>query len=484
LRAEHWQALHLQARSLLWLRQDDAAGQLAAQADALLASLTDPMSADERSLYMLSKATVQEETLLMRVAELQCDTAALRTARGLNRLTGRLRLLRRVDALLGMLDGHRDGSASLRAGGGVAVGLGPGLLIRLLRMSAKQAQLAFVALPDRLVVVWSTWLHLGYSVVAITRMELREHVRRWHEHARFALDAHRQSPEAAAAHTSTGASMLAEIAQRLQLDDLLAALPKAVERLVLMPDDVLHGLPFAALPHCGEPLVRRYALSCSFHSRSLAARANAAVTRALVTGVASAAGERPLKEVALECETIAAWLNDCGVTADLLVESDATCDAVTARLADVDLAHLACHGVFVPDRPDRSGLLLAPGADDDGVLTLQRLATLRLQRCRHVTLSACWSADSFVLPGRRIFSLPEALLRGGVGSVLGSLWPVVDEVSAPFMQRFHAALFRVPLDLALREAQLVCLAAPQTAAPIFWAGFVLHGDPRRLQFRR
>src|SRR5205085_5777835 len=111
------------------------------------------------------------------------------------------------------------------------------------------------------------------------------------------------------------------------------------------------------------------------------------------------------------------------------------------------------------------------------------LAGLRLDRLRHVTLSSCWGADSFVLPGRHVVSLPQALVRAGAGSVLGSLWPVDDDVSPAFMQRFYHYLDAWPRDEALRRTQLDCLRGnlplpPGRRAdqPFYWAGFQLYGE--------
>jgi CHAT domain-containing protein len=107
-------------------------------------------------------------------------------------------------------------------------------------------------------------------------------------------------------------------------------------------------------------------------------------------------------------------------------------------------------------------------------------------RLEHVTLSACWSADNFVVPGRWILSLPETLCRAGAHSVLASLWEADDRIAGVFMQRFYANLARLSRAEALCEVQRACLhnqLCPEfdTSDPIFWAGFYLFGDARRLQ---
>jgi CHAT domain-containing protein len=123
---------------------------------------------------------------------------------------------------------------------------------------------------------------------------------------------------------------------------------------------------------------------------------------------------------------------------------------------------------------------------------LRALAGILLSQCQHITLSSCWSADNFIVPGRWIISLPETLWRSGAGGVLGSLWAADDDVAAAFTERFYAELERMPRDVALRKVQLACIANQlgcrragsaliDTSTPEFWAGFVLYGDTARLK---
>ena len=200
-----------------------------------------------------------------------------------------------------------------------------------------------------------------------------------------------------------------------------------------------------------------------------------------------------LPEVHTETRSVAALLASRGVKVRLLVNDDASCAAVLDGLREATLAHIACHGTFEPDRPDRSGLVLIPRPGHFERLTLRDLSGLELKYCRHVTLSSCWSADNFILPGRWIISLPETLWRSGAGSALGCLWPVDDEVAGPFMSRLYGQLADLPRDAALREAQLACLANKlgctrgaghrpiDTRASFYWAGFNLYGEPGRLR---
>ena len=169
-----------------------------------------------------------------------------------------------------------------------------------------------------------------------------------------------------------------------------------------------------------------------------------------------------------------------------LIDGDATRAAVLARLANADFAHFAGHGTFEVDRPERSGLLIVPRAEAPEILSLRDFAATNLSRLRHITLSSCWGADSFIAPGRWIISLPETLCRSGAGSVLSCLWGVDDADGREFVRRFYRYLANLPRDQALRCAQRDFLHATDVPDslrnPCCWAGYILHGDSGALRF--
>jgi CHAT domain-containing protein len=196
----------------------------------------------------------------------------------------------------------------------------------------------------------------------------------------------------------------------------------------------------------------------------------------------------PLPGVVPELDGVARWLTARRILYRRVEDDKADRAAVLDGLGRCALAHLACHGVFEVDRPDASGLILLPGPDRTEVLSIRDIACTDLSHLRQVTLSACWSADNFVIPGRRVVSLPETFCGAGARSVLGSLWPVDDAIAVALTGRFYEYLDAHPRDEALRRAQLDCLrgrlldnADAYVTHPVAWAGFTLSGDPGRLR---
>jgi hypothetical protein len=195
-----------------------------------------------------------------------------------------------------------------------------------------------------------------------------------------------------------------------------------------------------------------------------------------------------LPGVRMELHQVKAWLERHRLPFCLLVDAAAQKDVVLNHLPHAAFLHIACHGTFEPNHPDRSGMVLTSSSGQMEIFSLRELSNVPLGGLRHVTLSSCWSADHFILPGRWIISLPQTLWRAGAQSVLGCLWKVDDQVAVSFMASFYAYLEAYPRDEALRRAQLDCLQGRlpgcrymDTAAPMYWAGYTLYGDYRPLK---
>ncbi|GAB4448548.1 MAG: hypothetical protein OHK0015_53340 [Chloroflexi bacterium OHK40] len=110
--------------------------------------------------------------------------------------------------------------------------------------------------------------------------------------------------------------------------------------------------------------------------------------------------------------------------------------------------HIAGHAVFTADDP--LGSYLAVGAEDH--LTARDVMGLRLG-ADLVTLSACASGLSQVLPGDELLGLLRAWLLAGAATVVCTLWEASDVVARLLMERFYAALSAgSPAGAAFREA--------------------------------
>ena len=285
--------------------------------------------------------------------------------------------------------------------------------------------------------------------------------------------------------------------QRL-FHDALAALPARVTDLILVPDAPLNSLAFAALSTERDyrPLAQRVAVSVvpslSTWQRLRAAPGAGPAARALVLA------EPDLSSYGALGSTLKVWQNAEPTSLTALPAARSEAASVTRALPgsvawlgersseaalknaehrQFGVLHFAAHAMIDDANSDRSALLLAPGsADEDGLLQVREISRLTLQG-QLVVLASCQSAVGRDLRGEGVISLTRAFLAAGAGAVVGTLWPVQDDLAAELVQRFYAALARGDAAAeALRAAQQQMFADGHPHR--FWSAFVLHGDGR------
>jgi CHAT domain-containing protein/tetratricopeptide (TPR) repeat protein len=146
------------------------------------------------------------------------------------------------------------------------------------------------------------------------------------------------------------------------------------------------------------------------------------------------------------------------------------------------LVHIATHGVLDNRRPEYSGLVMSlydrQRRPVDGYLRLIDVYELSLS-ANLVVLSACESARGRETDGEGVIGLTRGFLLAGASRVISSQWKIRDDESTPqFMAWFYDALLRRSLSpsAALRDAQLRMWKSRDWSAPYFWAAFTLYGE--------
>lgn len=282
------------------------------------------------------------------------------------------------------------------------------------------------------------------------------------------------------------------------LGEALRGLPSGIRRLVIVPDDALHQLPFAALrPTPGDlPLTYRYEVSVApsaalwLRWRSRPPQASAEPLLALADPVPlGGAAARPSTERAVifrgpirlgplpfarrEGKAAVRHL-DAG---SLLRVGDDASEGFfkKADLHRFSILHFATHAVLDEAHPERSGVLLTAAPDsEDGILQLREIVPLDLDG-RIVVLSSCRSASGTVLRGEGVLGLARAFFQAGAHTVIASLWPLRDDDGAALFDRFYHHLGQgESVAAALRAAQRE--RAEEGAPAYAWAGLVVLGD--------
>jgi CHAT domain-containing protein len=318
----------------------------------------------------------------------------------------------------------------------------------------------------------------------------------------FALAPRRVIEEAVAGYRKEARKGLQGSKIGRKIYDLLLAPVKGFDqklRITIVPDGLLHLLPFEAIPDpSGKLLIDSHMIdySPSATVTFLLRKSPAPWTgrnRFLGVGDARYHGTdesgivyfanqpRPARLPGSRAEvlSIAKALKDVSETATLIGEDVNEPALKKFHLEDFDILHFAVHGTSDVNYPARSGLLLGPSSDEaeDGIFQAWEISKLRLQTDL-VVLSACDTAFGRVLDQEGVSNLVQSFLLAGARSVVASLWPVDDRSTADLMARFYSYLAQgMDKGSALRQAKLDFIAKyKDKALPIFWAGMIMIGD--------
>ncbi|MBR1594602.1 MAG: CHAT domain-containing protein [Alloprevotella sp.] len=208
-----------------------------------------------------------------------------------------------------------------------------------------------------------------------------------------------------------------------------------------------------------------------------------------------------------EAEDIAEELMQNGVNTTVLMDNEGTEETFKALSGtSLSLIHIATHGFSFSEQEvqkqektlaflselsedvrnplNYSGLLLSgvnyalqgkklPTGLEDGILTAREIAQVDLGNVDMVVLSACQTGLGEVKEDG-VFGIQRGFKKAGAHSLLMSLWKVSDEATDIMMSEFYHQLMQGhSLHESFSMAQQAVRKDPQTAAPYFWASFIL-----------
>ena len=279
----------------------------------------------------------------------------------------------------------------------------------------------------------------------------------------------------------------------------LEELPAGIRRLVIVPDGKLYRLPFSILRPAKDAalLIERYQLSV-IPSATLwrrwrqleppGSRLGAlALADPVLAGQPAASGEASRRQWAFDegarlerlpyaREEGKAVVRSLGGASQLLLGKEANERFLKQEdLRRYAVLHFATHAVINNEVPERSAVMLAPGADDeDGWLQPQEIVELDLEG-RIVVLASCNSGAGQVLRGEGPMSLARSFFHAGAPVVVASLWPLPDDETSRLFTEFYRHLARgksVAQALALAQRALLRRGVPARN----WAGLVALGN--------
>jgi CHAT domain-containing protein len=309
-------------------------------------------------------------------------------------------------------------------------------------------------------------------------------------------------------------------------------------RLVIVPDGVLHFLPFGALPVVSGGTSNRQRLATrplivDHEIVNLPSASTLAVVRKEVAGrqiapksivaladpvfmkndVRVKAAKKPPAEdeSTKDRQLVKAAAEDTGVANEgfyvprlpgtrkeaeeivamvpatqrrLALDFAASRETVTsAELSQYRYVHLSTHGFLNSVHLELSGVVFSlvneRGEDQDGFLRAHELFNLKLP-AEVVVLSACQTGIGKTIRSEGLVSLTRGFMYAGAPRVVVSLWAVSDSGTTELMVLFYYSMLKEGMRPAeaLRAAQISLMNDKRFASPYYWAPFTLQGEWR------
>jgi CHAT domain-containing protein len=338
-------------------------------------------------------------------------------------------------------------------------------------LDAETAILEYFVTENELIVWLITRERLEQTRVPMTRQQLRERI----TNLRQAWQARRD--DSAALSRELSALLLGAVRG---LDDY--------RRLIIVPDDGLHYLPFGALEYDGEPLVDMFAIAKapSLLALKFAERhQNLNENSLLVLQDAKARSQEDKEPKRQEAKAPKTQENDgvlvvidslaqqlSGIKVEVLRGEDWLAGEARQKIQQTGLLHIQ-HRFAVQQRPLDSGFVLRrAAATDTALIPLYRLFELDLSAslvALENTAFPCTREQS----GDEWMALQRSLIYAGAPTLVCSQWQVEPEVREIFFKAFYKNLAGEPAIAALSAAQHA--VREKFPDPYDWAGFELAG---------
>lgn len=265
---------------------------------------------------------------------------------------------------------------------------------------------------------------------------------------------------------------------KLLIQPALPAL-KEYSRLVIIPDDELHLLPFEALQDEKKKfLVEQFAVQYQYSTTLFGQHTplhgkQQALAMAPFATYTSPSG---LNTLPASLEEITA------LKGMILTDSAATRSQFIRYCNSYPVLHLATHARVNNDTPAHSYIAFYPGKKkEDALLYAGEIANLRLDSVQLVILSACETGSGKLVRGEGLMSLSRSFAYAGCPDIITSLWKAGDQTTAYITRRLHYYMEKgFSKDKALQQAKLDLLHSndvdPRLKAPGYWAHLIYIGN--------
>ena len=257
-------------------------------------------------------------------------------------------------------------------------------------------------------------------------------------------------------------------------------------KLIVVPDQQLSFVPFSSLvDECGHFLTSKYSIQItpSLHTlkASMQRDHGSNFSFALFVG-------NPTADLPFAGEEVKYLANVFHATP--LLGHEAKKQVVMQLLSQASIIHIAAHG-----EPTSGEIVLSPTSsqsqssspnEPDSYLLKQRDLTNISVQARLVVLCCCYTGKGEVT-SEGVVGITRSFLAAGARSVLSTLWPIDDEATKEFMEKFYDELCEeTRVCEALRRTMVLFQKHEKTKyqSSRIWAPFTIYDEDVKLKNMR
>jgi CHAT domain-containing protein len=260
----------------------------------------------------------------------------------------------------------------------------------------------------------------------------------------------------------------------------------AIKRLIIIPDDELHYLPFEALQNeKNNYLVERFAVQYQY-STALLERPAKKIKSKKILGYAPFVTKSYADSNKMSFSSLPSSRDEISaISGTQVYDTAATKEKFLQTVHRYNIIHLATHASVDNSDPSKSFIAFYPG-NPNFRLYAPEISNLQLDSVRLVILSACETGSGQLVKGEGLMSLSRAFAYAGCPDIITTLWRAEDQATAYLTRQLHTYLENgYSKDMALQQAKLDLLADPKIdprfKSPVYWAHLIFIGEYERTQ---
>jgi CHAT domain-containing protein len=259
----------------------------------------------------------------------------------------------------------------------------------------------------------------------------------------------------------------------------------AISRLIIIPDDELHYLPFEALQNPDNNfLVERFAVQYQY-STALLDRPDKKQKEIKTLAFAPFAS-KGFKDSTDNFSVLPSSGEEISeINGRSVKDSLATKEYFLKNVNRYQVFHFATHAEVDNDDPSRSYIAFYPDGPNYK-LYAPEISNLQLDSAQLVILSACETGAGQLVKGEGLMSLSRAFAYAGCPDIITSLWKAEDQTTAYLTRQLHYYINKnYTKDKALQQAKIDLLTNekidPRYKSPVYWAHLIYIGDYERTE---